>query len=77
MADSERFQRGAELRALLMGEEFASQVNSTVYADPATQKFLEVTNEVLFGTLDALIGHCDPDQCYVDPPKPPPGGGPG
>ena len=31
----------------------------------------EDVDEILLGTLDALIGHCDPDYCYQDPPHSP------
>ncbi len=26
-------------------------------------------DEALLGTLDALIGHCNPDECYQDLPR--------
>ncbi|MDB5312005.1 MAG: hypothetical protein JWO38_6207 [Gemmataceae bacterium] len=36
-----------------------------------TSKLSEDVDEILLGTLDALIGNCNPDECYQDPPKPP------
>jgi len=27
----------------------------------------EDVDEILLGTLDALIGHCNPNECYADP----------
>jgi len=30
----------------------------------------EDVDEILLGTLDALIGHCNPDECYHDPIRP-------
>lgn len=29
----------------------------------------EDVDEILLGTLDALTGHCNPDECYQDPPE--------
>jgi len=33
----------------------------------ASSALSEDGDEILLGTLDALIGHCNPDECFVDP----------
>ena len=51
MAESERLQQGRAMRRLLLGDEYAEQVNRTVYDDPTMQKFIDLASETVFGTL--------------------------
>ena len=37
MADSESYKKGSEIRASLMGEKFAAEMNKSVYDDPMMQ----------------------------------------
>jgi 4-carboxymuconolactone decarboxylase len=49
MADSERLQKGRDVRRKLMGEEYVERINRTVYDDPMMQKFIDVASENVFG----------------------------
>jgi len=51
MADSELRAKGRAMRRKLMGESFASKLDSAVYSDPIMEKFAEVTQENIFGNL--------------------------
>src|SRR5262245_33114655 len=51
MAESERLQKGREMRRALMGDEYAARINRTVYDDPMMQKFIDVASENIFGSL--------------------------
>src|ERR1700722_2285013 len=51
MADATRREQGRAMRRKLMGDAFAEKVDKTVYSDPIMQKFAEVTQETIFGTL--------------------------
>ena len=51
MADSELRAKGRAMRRKLMGEAYASKLDSSVYTDPIMEKFAEVTQETIFGTL--------------------------
>jgi 4-carboxymuconolactone decarboxylase len=51
MADSERRQAGRAMRRKLMGDAYADKLDSSVYKDPIMEKFAEVTQETIFGTL--------------------------
>ena len=51
MADTTRREQGRAIRRTLMGEAFAAKVDQAVYSDPLMQKFAEVTQETIFGTL--------------------------
>jgi 4-carboxymuconolactone decarboxylase len=51
MADSERLQKGRDVRRKLMGEEYVERINRTVYDDPMMQKFIDVASENVFGAL--------------------------
>ena len=51
MAESERLQQGRAMRRALLGDEYAEQVNRTVYDDPTMQKFIDLASETVFGTL--------------------------
>ncbi len=51
MADSARREQGRAMRRKLMGEAYAARLDSSVYSDPIMEKFAEVTQETIFGTL--------------------------
>ena len=51
MADSERRAKGREIRRKLMGEAYAAKLDQKLYTDPIMEKFAEVTQETIFGTL--------------------------
>ncbi len=51
MAESERLQQGRAMRRQLLGDEYAEQVNRTVYDDPTMQKFIDLASETVFGSL--------------------------
>jgi 4-carboxymuconolactone decarboxylase len=51
MAESERLQQGRVMRRQLLGDEYAEQVNRTVYDDPTMQKFIDLASETVFGAL--------------------------
>jgi 4-carboxymuconolactone decarboxylase len=51
MADSPRREAGRAMRRKLMGDAYANKLDSSVYRDPIMEKFAEVTQETVFGTL--------------------------
>ena len=51
MADSERYQKGRDMRRRLLGDAYADRTNQTTYADPVMRKFMDVAAETIFGTL--------------------------
>ena len=51
MADSPRREAGRAMRRKLMGEAYASKLDGSVYNEPIMEKFAEVTQETVFGTL--------------------------
>lgn len=51
MSDSSRREQGRAMRRKLMGEAYAAKLDSSVYSDPIMEKFAEVTQETIFGTL--------------------------
>jgi 4-carboxymuconolactone decarboxylase len=51
MADSPRREAGRAMRRKLMGEAYAKKLDGSVYTDPIMEKFAEVTQETIFGTL--------------------------
>ena len=52
MADSPLRAKGRAIRRKLMGEAYADKLDKAVYAgDPIMEKFAEVTQEAVFGTL--------------------------
>ena len=51
MADSPLREKGRAMRRKLMGEAYANKLDSTMYRDPIMEKFAEVTQETIFGTL--------------------------
>jgi 4-carboxymuconolactone decarboxylase len=51
MADSPLRTRGRELRRQLLGGAYADKLDNELYTDPIMEKFAEVTQETIFGTL--------------------------
>src|ERR1700688_5222691 len=51
MADNPRRDAGRKMRRKLMGDAFADKLDGAVYRDPIMEKFAEVTQETIFGTL--------------------------
>src|SRR3984885_5892686 len=51
MAESSRREQGRAMRRKLMGEAYAAKLDQSVYSDPIMEKFAEVTQETIFGTL--------------------------
>src|ERR1700704_3832904 len=51
MADSPLRAKGRAMRRKLMGDAYADKLDSAVYRDPIMEKFAEVTQETIFGTL--------------------------
>lgn len=51
MPDQTLRDKGRAMRRSLMGDKFASKLDSSVYSDPIMEKFAEVTQEVIFGSL--------------------------
>ena len=56
MADSELRAKGRAMRRKLMGDAFATKLDSQVYSDPIMEKFAEVTQENIFGHLWTRAG---------------------
>jgi 4-carboxymuconolactone decarboxylase len=56
MADSSLREKGRAMRRKLMGEAYASKLDGSVYTDPLMEKFAEVTQETIFGTLWTRTG---------------------
>jgi 4-carboxymuconolactone decarboxylase len=56
MADETRREQGRAVRRKLMGEAFAAKVDKTLYNDPIMEKFAEITQETIFGTLWTRAG---------------------
>ncbi|MGD0434583.1 MAG: carboxymuconolactone decarboxylase family protein [Acetobacteraceae bacterium] len=51
MADNPRRDAGREMRRKLMGDAYADKLDGSLYRDPIMEKFAEVTQEAIFGTL--------------------------
>lgn len=51
MPDQTLRDKGRAMRRTLMGERFASKLDSAVYSDPIMEKFAEVTQEMVFGAI--------------------------
>ncbi len=51
MTDSALRTKGRAMRRKLMGEAYAAKLDGQVYSDPIMEKFAEVTQETIFGTL--------------------------
>ena len=56
MSDSPLRAKGRALRRKLVGEAYADKLDKELYTDPVMEKFAEVTQEVVFGTLWARPG---------------------
>ena len=51
MADSPLRDKGRAMRRKLMGDAYANKLDGSVYSNPIMDKFAEVTQETIFGTL--------------------------
>jgi len=51
MADSPLRAKGRAMRRKLMGDAYADRLDKNLYTDPIMEKFAEVTQETIFGTL--------------------------
>ena len=51
MVDSPLREKGRAMRRKLMGDAYADKLDGSVYRDPIMEKFAEVTQETIFGTL--------------------------
>jgi len=51
MADTSRREQGRAMRRKLMGDAYADKLDKSVYTNPIMEKFAEVTQETIFGTL--------------------------
>lgn len=51
MAHSPLREKGRAIRRKIAGEAYADRVDREVYASPIMEKFAEVTQEIIFGTL--------------------------
>src|SRR5438552_3591156 len=51
MADSPLRATGRAMRRKLMGDAHAARLDGALYTDPTMEKFAEVTQETIFGTL--------------------------
>jgi 4-carboxymuconolactone decarboxylase len=51
MADSPLRAKGRAMRRQLVGDAYANKLDKELYTDPVMEKFAEVTQETIFGTL--------------------------
>ncbi len=51
MSDENLRAKGTAMRTKLMGEGYAQQLNSTLYADPIMVKFRELATDIAFGSV--------------------------
>jgi hypothetical protein len=51
MADSPLRAKGRAMRRKLMGDAYADKLDKGLYADPFMEKFAEITQEAIFGTV--------------------------
>ena len=51
MADNELRAKGTAMRTKLMGEGYAKQLDSNLYADPIMLKFRELATDIAFGSV--------------------------
>jgi 4-carboxymuconolactone decarboxylase len=56
MSDSPLRAKGRAMRRKLVGEAYADKLDKDLYTDPIMEKFAELTQEMLFGTLWARQG---------------------
>ena len=51
MADNDLRAKGTAMRTKLMGEGYAKQLDSSLYADPIMLKFRELATDIAFGSV--------------------------
>jgi len=51
MAESELYRKGAEMRRQLLGDDYVQRINTNVYGDPHTRKFIDLATESVFGAI--------------------------
>ncbi len=51
MAESELYRKGAEMRRQLLGDDYVQRINTDVYGDPHTRKFIDLATESVFGAI--------------------------
>jgi 4-carboxymuconolactone decarboxylase len=51
MAESELYRKGAEMRRNLLGDDYVQRINTSVYGDPHTRKFIDLATESVFGAI--------------------------
>lgn len=69
----DRVVRGELVRGRTTAEVFAALL-PVACEIRKTSPLPEDADQVLLGTLDALTGNCNPDECYQDSPAPAPVG---
>lgn len=65
MTDSSLRAKGREIRSQLVGSEFARKLDAEVYTDRHMEKFAEITQEHIFGTLWARPGLDLKTKCMI------------
>jgi 4-carboxymuconolactone decarboxylase len=51
MAESELYRKGAEMRRQLLGDDYVQRINTNVYGDVHTKKFIDLATESVFGAI--------------------------
>jgi len=51
MTESERYQKGSEVRRQLLGDAYVDRINRTTYSDPTMRTFIDTMTEMIFGSL--------------------------
>jgi 4-carboxymuconolactone decarboxylase len=51
MNESELYRKGAEMRRQLLGDDYVQRINTNVYGDPHTRKFIDLATESVFGAI--------------------------
>jgi len=51
MTEKTAREKGAEIRAALMGENYASSLESTIYSDPGMREFRDLAQEIAFANV--------------------------
>jgi len=51
MAESELYRKGAEMRRQLLGDDYVQRINTNVYGDAHTKKFIDLATESVFGAI--------------------------
>ena len=49
--ESERYEKGREMRRRLLGDAYVAQADSATYNDPIMRKFIDLATETLFGAV--------------------------